>query len=50
VVNRTRQTAVRLRITVPSVETYRSRLMEKLACSSPADHVRYAIRNGLVGP
>lgn len=45
---RNKEIAEQLGLTVKSVETYRSRLMEKLGCQSPADLVRFAIRRGLV--
>ncbi len=44
---RNKEIAVELGIGVKSVETYRSRLMKKLDCSSPAELVRAAIRAGL---
>jgi DNA-binding NarL/FixJ family response regulator len=37
-----------LDLSVKSIETYRSRLVKKLGCSTRADLVRYAIRKGLV--
>jgi two-component system response regulator NreC len=40
----------RLGISVKTVETYRSRLVEKLGLHSRADLVRYAFDSGLVGP
>jgi two-component system, NarL family, response regulator NreC len=48
--SRNKEIADQLGLSVKSVETYRSRLMEKLGCSSPADLVRFAIRQGLVEP
>jgi len=44
---RNKEIATQLAISTKSVETYRSRLMKKLGCSSPADLVRYAIREGI---
>jgi DNA-binding NarL/FixJ family response regulator len=37
-----------LRLNPKSIETYRSRLMKKLGCSSIADLTRHAIREGLI--
>jgi two-component system, NarL family, response regulator NreC len=37
-----------LQVNPKSIETYRSRLMKKLGCSSIADLTRYAIREGLI--
>lgn len=48
--SRNKEIADQLELSLKSVETYRSRLMDKLACSSSADLVRYAIRHGLVEP
>jgi two-component system response regulator NreC len=42
-----RDIAVRLHIGAKTVDTYRARLMAKLHCSSTAELVRYAIREGL---
>jgi len=47
---RNKETAGQLGISTKSVETYRSRLMKKLSCSSPAELVRYAIREGIAAP
>jgi DNA-binding NarL/FixJ family response regulator len=47
---RNKEIAAELGLSVKSVETYRSRLMKKLGCNSPAEAVRYAIREGLVEP
>jgi DNA-binding NarL/FixJ family response regulator len=44
---RNKEIADQLGVSVKSIETYRSRLMQKLECSSPADLVRYAIREGI---
>lgn len=44
---RNKEIADRLGISVKSVESYRARLMVKAACSSPAELVRYAIKEGL---
>jgi DNA-binding NarL/FixJ family response regulator len=44
------QTADRLGLSVKTVETYRSRLVEKLGLRSRADLVRYALDSGLLGP
>jgi DNA-binding NarL/FixJ family response regulator len=45
---RNKEIAGQLGIGVKSVEAYRSRLMKKLNCSSLAELVRYAIREGVV--
>lgn len=45
---RNKEIAARLGIGIKSVETYRSRVMKRLGCSSPAELVRAAIRAGLV--
>lgn len=47
---RTKEIAARLQLGVKSVETYRRRLMKKLACSSTAELVRYALREGIIQP
>ena len=39
-----------LGISVSTVETHRKNVMSKLSLQSPADLVRYAIRNGLISP
>lgn len=46
----TKQIAVVLGLTVRTVESHRSALMEKLDIHSTAELVRYAIRRGLVQP
>jgi len=45
-----RQIAERLGLSVKSVETYRSRLMDKLGTQSRAELVRYALERGLLSP
>lgn len=45
---RNKEIADELKVGVKSVETYRSRLMRKLGCESPADLVRCAVRLGIV--
>lgn len=45
---RNKEIADELQVEVKSVETYRSRLMRKLNCSSPADLTRFAIREGII--
>jgi DNA-binding NarL/FixJ family response regulator len=40
--------AERLAVTINSVETYRSRLLKKLGCTSTAELIRFAIRDGIV--
>ena len=42
--------ACELAISTKSVETYRSRLTKKLGYSSPAELVRYAVREGIAAP
>jgi two-component system response regulator NreC len=42
--------ATRLIISVKTVDTYRSRLMEKLNLRHRSELVRYALRNGLLAP
>ena len=43
-----REIADHLKISVRTVETYRARLMKKLACESNVELTRYAIREGIV--
>ena len=45
--NRNKEISAELKVGIKSVETYRARLMKKAGCSSPAELVRYAIREGL---
>jgi len=44
---RNKEIASELEISSKSVEAYRSRLMKKLHCSSPAELVLYAVREGI---
>lgn len=44
------QIAEQLRLGVKSIETYRSRLMEKLGLTSRADLVRFALECGVLAP
>lgn len=44
---RNKEIADALQVGVKSVEAYRTRVMRKLNCSSAADLIRYAIREGL---
>ncbi len=44
------QIADRLRLSVKTVETYRSRIAEKLELRGRADLVRYALEIGILGP
>ncbi len=46
----TKEIAALLAISVKTVETYRSRIMEKLGIHQTAGVVRYAIRHGVVEP
>jgi DNA-binding NarL/FixJ family response regulator len=45
---RNKEIADQLAVSTKSVETYRSRLMAKLGCSSTAELVRYAVREGIL--
>jgi len=47
---RNKEIAVQLAVSVKSVEAYRSRLIKKLGCSSSADLIRYAVREGIAVP
>lgn len=47
---RNKEIAEHLKVSAKSIETYRSRLMKKLLCSSTAELVRYAIREGITEP
>jgi DNA-binding NarL/FixJ family response regulator len=47
---RNKEMAERLGVSVKSVETYRRRLLTKLNCSTTADLLRFAIREGLIAP
>lgn len=47
---RNKEIASALGVEVGSVETYRSRLMKKLNCATPAELTRYAIREGIISP
>ena len=44
---RNKEIASELNLNVKTVETYRSRLMKRFNCASPAELVRHAIREGL---
>jgi DNA-binding NarL/FixJ family response regulator len=44
---RNKEIAGSLEVSPKSVETYRSRLMKKLGCTSAAELVRYAVREGI---
>ena len=44
---RNKEIAVQLNVATKSVEAYRSRLMAKLGCASPAELTRFAIREGI---
>lgn len=41
--------AERLRLSVKTVSTYRTRILEKMSLGSNAEIIQYAVRNGLVG-
>lgn len=41
--------AERLHLSVKTVSTYRTRILEKMALKSNAEIIQYAVRNGLVG-
>jgi DNA-binding NarL/FixJ family response regulator len=47
---RNKEIAGRLGIGVKSVESYRARVMAKAGCSSPAELVRFALKEKLVNP
>ena len=47
---RNKEIAAELKLGVKTVETYRSRLMKRFNCASPAELVRHAIRAGLASP
>ncbi len=44
---RNKEIATKLKLSPNSIETYRARLMKKIGCSSTAEVVRYAIREGI---
>ncbi len=44
---RNKEISSELSLGIKSIETYRSRLMKKLKCSSSAELVRYAVREGI---
>lgn len=47
---RNKEIGTELNLNVKTVESYRSRLMKRFDCASPAELVRYAIRAGLAEP
>jgi two-component system response regulator NreC len=47
---RNKEIAEKLNLSIKSVEANRSRLMSKIGCSSVAELVRYALREGLAKP
>lgn len=47
---RVKAIALRLAISVKTVDTHRSNLMVKLGCSSSAELTRFAIRKGIIAP
>ena len=50
VMGRVAQIAQELQLGVKSIETYRSRVMEKLGLTSRADLVRFALECGILAP
>lgn len=42
-----KEMAVQLKVSIKSIEVYRSRLKNKLGCTSSADLIRFAIREGI---
>jgi DNA-binding NarL/FixJ family response regulator len=44
---RNKEIAAKLKLSVNSIETYRSRLMKKVGCPSAAQLARYAVREGI---
>jgi DNA-binding NarL/FixJ family response regulator len=47
---RNKEIATELKLSVNSIETYRSRLMKKVGCPSTAELARYAVREGIAAP
>jgi DNA-binding NarL/FixJ family response regulator len=47
---RNKEIAAQLALSIKSIEAYRSRLMKKLGCTSTAELVRYAVREGIAAP
>jgi DNA-binding NarL/FixJ family response regulator len=47
---RNKEIAAQLALSIKSIEAYRSRLIKKLGCSSTAELVRYAVREGIAAP
>lgn len=45
-----KEIAARMQVSVRTAETYRTRLVRKLGCSTRAELVRFAVRNGLAEP
>lgn len=45
--HRNKEISAELDVGIKSVEAYRSRLMKKLSCSSSAELIRYAVREGI---
>jgi DNA-binding NarL/FixJ family response regulator len=45
-----KEVALTLKISVKTAETHRARVMRKLAITSVAELVRYAMRNSIIGP
>ncbi len=45
---RNKEIADRMGVGINSIESYRARLMTKAGCASPAELVRYALKEGLV--
>lgn len=47
---RNKEISAELNLGIKSIEAYRARLMKKLGCSSSAELVRYAVREGIAKP
>ena len=47
---RNKEIAMDLKLSINSIEVYRSRLMKKVGCPSAAQLARYAVREGIASP
>ena len=47
---RNKEIATEMKLSINSIETYRSRLMKKTGCPSAAELARYAVREGIAAP